>query len=106
MKVSGPLSFWPFHRDDNHDVKKIADKDSRKQLKPASKARDVHGFDQERLDRLSNSMQPLLTRNATTEELDALLKAADDYVDGKKGAAAAVKQAKRRIFGRFMAKSK
>ncbi|KAK1773076.1 hypothetical protein QBC45DRAFT_340699, partial [Copromyces sp. CBS 386.78] len=38
----------------------------------------VHGFDQARLDRLTASMQPLLTRNATEEELEALLKEAED----------------------------
>lgn len=38
----------------------------------------IHGFDQARLDRLTASMQPLLTRNATEEELEALLKEAED----------------------------
>lgn len=36
------------------------------------------GFDRARLDRLAASMQPLLTRNATDEELEALLMEAED----------------------------
>ncbi|KAK3399823.1 hypothetical protein B0T20DRAFT_169904 [Sordaria brevicollis] len=38
----------------------------------------IHTFDQARLDRLAASMQPLLTRNVTEEELEALLKEAED----------------------------
>ncbi|KAK3502335.1 hypothetical protein B0T13DRAFT_166173 [Neurospora crassa] len=45
----------------------------------------IHGFDQARLDRLTASMQPLLTRNATEEELEALLKEAEDCLKATTG---------------------
>ena len=50
----------------------------KKTTKPTTTENFIHGFDQARLDRLTASMQPLLTRNATEEELEALLKEAED----------------------------
>ncbi|KAK3338950.1 hypothetical protein B0H65DRAFT_433352 [Neurospora tetraspora] len=50
----------------------------KKTTKPTTTEGLIHGFDQARLDRLTASMQPLLTRNATEEELEALLKEAED----------------------------
>lgn len=45
----------------------------------------IYGFDQARLDRLTASMQPLLTRIATEEELEALLKEAEDCLKATTG---------------------
>ncbi|KAK5653224.1 hypothetical protein OQA88_9123 [Cercophora sp. LCS_1] len=38
-----------------------------------------NGFDAERLNRISNSIQPLMTKNYTDKELDVIIKDADLY---------------------------
>ena len=58
---------------------------------------EAYGFDAGRIERLSNSMQPLLTKNATKEELDTLLKEADGFVKGGPARSAA----KTWLSGRF-----
>ncbi|KAL0466417.1 hypothetical protein QR685DRAFT_451420 [Neurospora intermedia] len=57
----------------------------KKTTKPTVTEGLIHGFDQARLDHLTASMQPLLTRNAMEEELEALLKEAEDCLKATTG---------------------
>lgn len=74
----------------------------KKTTKPTSGDGLNHGFDQARLDRLTASMQPLLTRNATEEELEALLKEAEDCLEVTMGTGTGTGRKNKRFQGWWM----
>jgi hypothetical protein len=61
----------------------------KKEQKPAKQpeaSSRVDSFSQARLDKLWNSMQPLMTKHASDEELEQLFKETDAYLNLEKGA--------------------
>lgn len=44
-----------------------------------------NGFSQARLDRIRDSMQPLMTKHASEDELERIFRDVDDYVASGKG---------------------
>jgi hypothetical protein len=69
---------------------------------PQKSGHDVDGLSQARLAKISNSMQPLMYKRATDEDLEEIFEMAEKYVEGGKGSGSSGLLSK--CFGKFSKK--
>lgn len=55
------------------------------QKRANSQDQGVHGFSHARLDRICNSMQPLMTKHVSDEEMERIFRDGDEFVAGGSG---------------------